>query len=456
MSKNNRGLKNAAVWLMAIVLIFGVVAGAGIWLLNVEVPIEYDQPYVISMSQNETGDYNWRELPVRDTTTTDTADFGATLPSVSYNQYVKIENPEGGADVNVTAEINEPSDFSDDMGFTILSGIVEPTEVPNGTGVDSWGSITHSVLVPKGETLNFTVIYTLSKNVTASSDQVVTWGFSESLIKGNTVINLDTDKEYNTIQGALSEVNDGETLLMGPGTYSVSGTLSIPKDNITLRGTGPDHVIILRDGTENGIKVPGRYGVTFEGFTLKNAGHYGFKLQTYSSNLLIEDVRVVGSARTGIDFNRVTNSTLRDVEVEENGVSTGLNGISLVNASGISIIDSRTNGNGNSGMAMYGNVTNVTIQGCSINNENLGMYFEYDVIPTIYDNITIEDNEFTGMSTQNLTYNGTDYEGYIYLIEPGFQVDFEYVLNHNTFDHDAMIFGEEGVDSGQAVVHLIE
>jgi len=43
----SKKIKKVPVLFMAAVLVIGVVAGAGVWLLSVEVPIEYDDPYTI-------------------------------------------------------------------------------------------------------------------------------------------------------------------------------------------------------------------------------------------------------------------------------------------------------------------------------------------------------------------------------------------------------------------------
>jgi len=214
-------LKRVPAVFMAAVLVVGVAAGAGVWLLNVEVPIEYDEPYTIYMSEREIDEedeeeYEWKQLPFKDTTEHATADFSETGWNQQYHQYVRIENPEGGTISNVVAEIEAPEGFEDgDMGFTVLDGIVEPGET-DGI-VDEYDSTTHNEIVEAGETVEFTVIYTLDDAPEEEGDgqHDVIWDFYE----GDGITNEDTGEEYTTIQAAIDDAGDEETILVGPGTY---------------------------------------------------------------------------------------------------------------------------------------------------------------------------------------------------------------------------------------------
>ncbi len=452
MSDKKQKFRGAAVWFIALTLVIGTVLGAGIWLLNVEVPIRYDEPYRIYMSSEEIYD-DWNLLPFKDTVVTETADFSHSGSGIQYHQYVRIDNPESGAHVNVMVEVTEPESFVDQMGFTLLPGIVQPGEADEEP-VQEWGSITHNEIVTAGDMVEFTVIYTLDVSVPEDDGtHTITWEFREGDINENTVFNMDTDAEYLTIEEALAEAGAGHTILIGPGTYDVPDVISIPQDGITLTGTGPNEVIINRFGTGNGILVSSRDGVTLRGFTLQNAGHYGFKLQSHTSNLRIEDVHVLNSERTGVDLNRVHSAVLKDI------VSEGANGgagMSLLNSTDITVDGLRTSGNAWSGMAIYADVGDITIESSYFTNENTAIYFQYKN----HTNVVIRDNTFEDLILhEDIEYEGNNYTGYVYLAQPydeyyGFPTDFEFVVANNNFDHEVEIYG--GVeDGGELIAHLI-
>lgn len=457
MSEDNRGYKNGVVWLMAIVLIVSVVAGAGIWILSVEVPIEYEEPYKIYMSNEEVYP-SWDLLPFKDTTVTQTANFSHSGSSIQYHTYVNIENPAGTSDVRITVEIEEPEAFNDEMGFTVLNGTVSPSEIGNAT-VDSWGSITHGVPVYAGDTENFTVVYTLASSVPASNGHTVTWHFYEEdyFYVGPTVrVNPDpTIGDYDDVYTALNDVPSGTTILVDAGTYVEPGQLRVNKENISIIGAGRDKVLIEPPDDNYGLGVTAD-NVTLKGFTVQNVedpvGGYGwgFKL-SHCDNLMIEDVRSYNNSRTGFDLFGMTNSTLKNVLADYNDGA----GISIRESSNVNVLGSRTYKNAWSGIGFMAEpgekIDNITIKNSYFVNESIGIYFENG---TFFD-IVIEDNVFEDLIKQDMTYNGTDHEGYIYVIEPSFQIDFTAVKNNNTFDHEVIIVGEEGVDDGQAIIHLI-
>lgn len=177
-TKNNK-IGRLAAYALTLILIVGVAAGAGIWLMNVNVPIDYNQPYVISMSQDEEAGYDWNELPFRETTELSLANFSSTGSGLFYHQYVRIVNPANGvATVNVQFNVTEPSGFSDDMGFIFFDGIVEPGD-EGEEEVDTWGTYGNNVTVNAGETVFFTIMYILGPDVPVSNDHIVTWTFRD-------------------------------------------------------------------------------------------------------------------------------------------------------------------------------------------------------------------------------------------------------------------------------------
>ena len=83
-----------------------------------------------------------------------------------------------------------------------------------------------------------------------------------------------TSTAYTTIQAAINAANPGDTINVGPGTYS-ENQITITKP-ATIQGSGVDVSIV--DGgnallTDSGlVKITATGDVKFDGFTLKNAG----------------------------------------------------------------------------------------------------------------------------------------------------------------------------------------
>ncbi len=451
MSERKNIIKRVAVYFIAFTLVIGTALGAGLWLLNVEVPIRYDEPYRIYMSNEEIHE-TWNLLPFKDTIVTETADFSYSGYEFEYHSYVRIENPEDTSNVRIMVNIEEPEDFDNNMGFTVLDGIVEPpyTDVAG----DDWGNITFGVPVEAGETVEFTVIYTLS-DAPPSNDHIVTWEFLEEDHYYTDSFRVNPEPEigdFNTINEAIAAAEDDMAIYVDPGTYE-EPQLNM-KPGMSLIGAGMDDVIINRDDSGYGIHG-NRDDVTLTGFTLNNTASethgWGLKLSG-SDNIHVEDVRVQNSNRTGIDFNGVTNSVLKNVISMDNGGA----GVSLTESSGITIDGVEITNNDWAAMAFYEDVHDVHIINCYIHNDLAGIWFTDGG----YSNIVIQGNTFEDLEEhEDIEYppdSGEYYSGTVYLIEPGFDVDFEFALANNDFDKDVFILGEEGVDDGQAIVNLTD
>ncbi|MGM0509735.1 MAG: right-handed parallel beta-helix repeat-containing protein [Thermoplasmatota archaeon] len=413
---------------------------------------------------NEEAYPSWDLLPFKDTTVTQTANFSYSGSSIQYHTYVKINNPAGTSDVRITAEIEEPEAFSDQMGFTILNGTVAPNEIGNAT-VDEWGSITHGIPVYAGETENFTVVYTLDSSVPPSNGHTVTWNFYEEdyFYTGPTVrVNQDPAiGDYDDISTAINDVPSGTTILVDGGTYVEASALDINKENISIIGAGRDKVLIEPPDGNHGLGVTAD-NVTLKGFTVQNmqdpVGGYGWGFKfSHCDNLFVDDVRAYNNSRTGFDLFGMTNSTLKNVLADNNDGA----GISIRESSYLTVTDSRTYKNAWGGIGFVAEagekIDNITVKSSYIVNEQIGIYFEN----ASYSDIIIQDNVFKDLVEQeNIEYpsgSGDLYSGYVYLVESDFDVNFTYALNNNDFDYDVILMGDESAgDDGQAIVHLIE
>ena len=173
-------IKRIPVLVIAVVLTVGVVYGAGVWIFNTGIPVAYQNPITIEMSdeiQIEESD-QWQTVEFRDTTEREhDADFSHTEPPHQFYTYVSISNVDGSEDVTVRTEVEKPEDFGNqEMGFTVSAGIVEPGLIDE---VDEWDSITNETTVEEGEERSLTVVYTLSDDAPYPPEDPVVWNFRD-------------------------------------------------------------------------------------------------------------------------------------------------------------------------------------------------------------------------------------------------------------------------------------
>jgi hypothetical protein len=81
----------------------------------------------------------------------------------------------------------------------------------------------------------------LTTNTLPEGSQVV--GGKILVPQEKTVYNKNTGAEYEAIQAAVNAADEGDTILVGPGEYSVSELLTIDKP-LVLRGTSPDLPVV--------------------------------------------------------------------------------------------------------------------------------------------------------------------------------------------------------------------
>jgi T1SS-143 domain-containing protein len=170
---------------------------------------------------------------------------------------------------------------------------------------------------------------------------------------------------FATIQEAVDAAVDGDTILIGPGTYTLSSTLTVDK-SLTIIGAGEGQTTLdASAGTSYGILVEADE-TTLQGFTLNGpadatggAGdNYGIKVQPDSgdpadrlTDFTLEDVTVSGSLRSEIDLNGVDGATLKNVTAD--GMDTGGVGIALTDSANITLEDITTTGNDWGSIALF-------------------------------------------------------------------------------------------------------
>jgi len=99
----------------------------------------------------------------------------------------------------------------------------------------------------------------------------------------------NSPNQYSTIQGAVDDASEGDTICVKPETYEEQ--VVIETADLTLRGSGnPKNIVVDGgSGTRETIDVNGASGVTIDGFTVENTGGSGDSLESFG-------VRVTGES----------------------------------------------------------------------------------------------------------------------------------------------------------------
>lgn len=159
-------------------------------------------------------------------------------------------------------------------------------------------------------------------------------------------INLRTGKFYFTIQDAINDALNGDTISVAPGTYYEN---LVVNRNINLTGAGKDKTII--DGQQKGPVITINDGAaTIIGFTIRNGkSERGGGIFNNGATLTLKDSTITGNTATygGGIWN---GYTLTLINSQVTGNTYGWLGGGICNCgSGLVIINSQISGNSRSG-----------------------------------------------------------------------------------------------------------
>ncbi len=192
--------------------------------------------------------------------------------------------------------------------------------------------------------------------------------------KGAT-INVPAD--YPTIQAAINAASNGDTIIVAAGTYTE--TIDIAKP-LTIEGESLSGVIIDASAfSDYGIDVTSN-DVTLKNFTLIGppSATYGYGIKVSGcSNVILNNLLVRNSGRSGIDFNGCDGVLVSDVESRDNG---GV-GIAVTDSSNVELRNITTSGNAWGGIAIFtygqyypGGCDNIVLSGSNSFGEATPLY----------------------------------------------------------------------------------
>lgn len=88
------------------------------------------------------------------------------------------------------------------------------------------------------------------------------------------IVDAEGSTDYETISDALEDADDGNVILVKPGTYEEEVEFASEQRNITLLGFGPEETVIDADGEYAGVTLRGD-GHRVSGFTVRGAESHG-------------------------------------------------------------------------------------------------------------------------------------------------------------------------------------
>jgi len=326
----------------------------------------------------------------------DTVDASAQADSVSINlaagtysgnglggTFSNIENATGGEGSDTLNGNASANVLSGNGGDDRLTGGAGDDTLNGGDGIDT--------AVFAGDQADYDVaLGSVSVTDTNAGDgddgvdsaddiEILEFADARSLIVG--------DGGFDTIEEALAEANDGDTILLSAGTHTLSGQLSVDKE-VTIVGQGEGQTTLVTAATSWGVLVTAD-NVSISDLTVDASATtiYGVKVQPDDTGdaadsltgFAMENVTVQGAGRSEIDLNGVDDSSLTNVTAD--GQGTAGVGIALSDSTNITLTDITTTGNdwGSVGLFSAGNVweggTNtITFEGSYSHDEPTGIY----------------------------------------------------------------------------------
>ena len=224
----------------------------------------------------------------------------------------------------------------------------------------------------------------------------------------------------SAIKNALSSATGGGKVVLQAGTYTITGSLSIPS-GVDFTGAGISSTTIKASDTSNVnpmVTVPsGNSNVTVENMTLNQNGSSpashqslaAYLIETHGTNTIFQQIATripTTYSMVAINANQFcfrNNNVLQDPS--ENGKYNQLDGIHIMDSSNGDVlnnfVDNAYNGaiDGDDGMVAHtinGNVTNVRYEGNVVRGGATAGDFDFAFTGHTISGIILKNNEFWG------------------------------------------------------------
>ena len=219
-------------------------------------------------------------------------------------------------------------------------------------------------------------------------------------VKAGTIIVPDN---YPSIQEALDNAGDGDTIFVRAGTYSEAITLN---KSIALIGENRFHTTI-----QGSVLVTAGYnqrldGITIENFTITSQQADGIKVE-YSHNCTIRNNRLLNNKGSGINLHDSSQYLISGNTISNN-THSGIEFSSLHNCSN-NIIYGNVISHNNYGVSFSGNETrHMTVHANSIVNNTQGIIIwvdHWDTTNIFYHNNFINSQQIVSFGAKASTWD---------------------------------------------------
>jgi parallel beta-helix repeat protein len=186
------------------------------------------------------------------------------------------------------------------------------------------------------------------------------------------VRNLNTGQSYPTIQGAINNASEGDTMLALSGTYYEHVVVNT---TISLIGENKSNTIIDGNETGNVVTITAN-NVNFTGFTVRNSGSpwsYASGIYIGSSSDSNISNNIITSSNYGIMFESSNHNTLSGNNITNNDYY----GIMLRDSYSNKITKNTITANDDDGIRVYYYSQNNTIANNTITNNEEGIHLWY-------------------------------------------------------------------------------
>jgi len=188
------------------------------------------------------------------------------------------------------------------------------------------------------------------------------------------------DNPYETIQEAINDANNGDTISICDATYDEQVKI-INKNNLTIKksDSATDNVIVKNSGdvfTLNGVD-----GITIDSMKIEQtSGNDGISVKSYSKDILLKNMIITSDSGDGIETYgsngkfTIENST---IEAEDEGIDFS----GVISEVTISDTNITTTGTGDNHGVKSEEIINdgITIKNTFIDTKAIGLYFKKNV-----------------------------------------------------------------------------
>jgi parallel beta-helix repeat protein len=195
-------------------------------------------------------------------------------------------------------------------------------------------------------------------------------------------LNVGQDQAYSTIQSAIDAAKNGDTILVGEGTYNENPL--IKTNGISIIGKNKGQTIIEGGNTSSGIRIDGVNNVIISGFTIKNSGGGG-------------------QEAAGVTIFNGQGNTVSNMNIVSNSV-----GISIYQRSNNNVISGNDiESSTRFGIYIYASNDNKIFNNIIKNNKIMGIYAYDSKTNRIYSNNLIDNKD---QAYDNNGLNSWDFE----------------------------------------------